>query len=208
MEEEQTEINNKFTLNNISLQKIVSNKKLLFAGIVILVFMATFITMLFISLAKRQNPTTTTSKNAEQSAVKKESPTISLIPSVITLKVGQNDYSTTVMVDSQDIEVQGVAIEIEYDPSVLSSVRIVPSSDADLNIGGAIKIESLASNPTAGKASLVIRKNPSQKLSPQKISGRVAMIYFTINKNATLPTSINLTNTSEFITVDAQPTNP
>lgn len=188
-------------------QKNILNKKLI-AGIAILVVLSTIAVGLFIGLAQKQSPTTTTApNNTGEKVVKNGPPTISLSPSVITLKTGQSDYSVTVMVNSQDVPVQGVALEIEYDPSALSSVKIVPSSDADLNLGGAIKIESSDSNPTIGRASLAIRKNPSQKLSPQKVSGRVAIIYFTVTKKATT-TSISLTNASEFITADTLPTNP
>jgi len=178
---------------------IADNKRLVII-IAIAVVAVTAIVIVIAVLMQNSKPAPT---NIPEVALEIRSPEIIINPSQITPVPGTSDYSATIEVNSFNIDSKGVVVEIKYDPRIVTNVKLVPSSDADLTLGGAVEI--LSESSESGLVSIAIR-NSQDEIPAGRISGRIAILYFTLLADET--TRIELTRASDFMTKDAAPTNP
>lgn len=91
--------------------------------------------------------------------------------------------SVDIMVDTGNSEATGVQAEMQFDPTALTNVKLVPSSDAAGFFGAGANVLFNDVNPTTGRISYAIAIGPSQ--SSRKGVGKIATLTFQKSFNAT-----------------------
>jgi len=91
--------------------------------------------------------------------------------------------SVDIMVDTGNGEAAGVQAEMQFDPTALTNVKLVPASDASGFFGAGANVLFNDVNPTTGRISYAIAIGPSQ--ASKKGVGKIATLTFQKSFNAT-----------------------
>lgn len=153
----------------------------------ILIIVLTALTALLVFLAIRnerqmvdqttQDPSEVTVQELDKTAE------LSFSPNTVMLSSSSAVATVDIMIDTKEHSVDGVQLELVYDPTVLTNVRISPPSDTFF--GGPGDSNNLFNDvdATRGRISYWLGINPT--LTSKSGSGVVAQISFSLNPSST-----------------------
>lgn len=105
-------------------------------------------------------------------------------PSSLDLSVGSSSATVDIIANTGKSPVTGVQVDISYNPSLISNVRVLPPDDNLSLFGPASSYTTLFTDTkTPGKVSFALGINPTD--SPKTGKGSVGKISFSVVKGAT-----------------------
>lgn len=154
----------------------------------ILIVILAVITGILIFLAARSDLT----QNLPPTATDSVSPTdvepyaaLSFSRQSIDVSSASATQTVDILIDTAGQPVAGAQIELAYDPTVLTNVKLIPASDPFFGPSAAVLINSV--DPPQGRISYAVGISPDE--SEKTGSGSLVTLTFNVNRIASVATS-------------------
>lgn len=159
----------------------IPTKTLILIGVLITV--AVFLLALAVSLSGGKRAVTVTNLSAPTPTSVEKTATVSFSPTILDLsKVGSTSAAVNVMAAAGKTPVTGVQVEILYDPTVITSVKMLPPDLTNSLFGEATNYITLFTDTkTPGKFMTAVAINLSG--TPVSGMGSIGKLSFTVVKS-------------------------
>jgi hypothetical protein len=171
-------------------------RTLVLIGVLVTVTVFLLILAVWLSGGKKTGPAVT--RQTEEKTVVEKTATVYFLPETLNLSQSTTSSATVdIYADSGRGSITGVQAGIDYDPTVITNVNLLPPDDQTSLFGPAGSYNTLFTDTkTPGKISFAIGILPNG--NPAKGKGSIGKITFTVNKSK--PSTEILFNTETVVT--------